>query len=184
VRRVIVADGGGMDGRLAALFWLMSLPSGEADGNRFEMHRPDEGDRLALSSGVIMHQEEARGWETRLTYIYGDRLFERLHPMIDLSVTSRGGAWIGVGFYQQIDFSIDDLDLFAGFSFAPGIYMQGDEVELGHPVEFRSGVELGWKAPNDWQFSLLYDHRSNASLGEDNPGMETIQFRVSKPIRW
>lgn len=173
-----------MDGRLAVLFWLMSLPSAEVQGDKFSIHRPELTDRLAVSMGTTLYQDEAKSFETRLTYIYGEKLFDRLHPMVDLSVTSSGGTWIGAGFYQQIDFSINNVDLFAGFSFAPGLYMRGDEVDLGHPIEFRSGVELGWKAPNDWQFSVLYDHRSNADLGKKNPGMETLQFRISKPITW
>ncbi|OZA01556.1 MAG: hypothetical protein B7Y02_17545 [Rhodobacterales bacterium 17-64-5] len=60
--------------------------------------------------------------------------------------------------------------------------MQGDGPDLGGPVEFRSGVEIGFIANNGLRFGLSYDHRSNGGIYEDNPGLETVQLRLSVPF--
>jgi len=173
-----------MDGRLAALFWLMSVPSGDFTQEHFAVVRADPGPRLAVSAGQIYFQDERSGWETRATYIFGDQYFGRFSPLVDISVTDAGGTFVGVGLYQQMDFSLGDLDMFTGFSFTPGLYMRGNEVDLGYPLEFRSGAEIGVRLAQGWQASVLYDHRSNAGLGDINPGLETIQLKISKPISW
>jgi len=72
--------------------------------------------------------------------------------------------------------------MFLGLSFAPGLYFQGGEVDLGLPLEFRSGFEVGTFIHDDWRISLSYDHRSNADLSAINPGIETIELRISRPF--
>lgn len=105
---------------------------------------------------------------------------DRFNPTFDVSITDEGGLWIGAGLYQQFDIEIGEHQFFIGSTFAPGIYLKGDEVDLGFPIEFRSGIEFGMQFENDWQISLSYDHRSNADVVDVNPGMETIQLRLSK----
>ena len=55
-------------------------------------------------------------------------------------------------------------------------------VDLGLPLEFRSGFEVGTYINDDWRISLSYDHRSNGDLSAVNPGIETIELRVSRPF--
>ena len=61
-------------------------------------------------------------------------------------------------------------------------YANGDGPNLGHDLEFRSGIELGYQARNGWRYGISYDHRSNADIASYNPGLETLQFRVSIPV--
>ena len=65
----------------------------------------------------------------------------------------------------------------------PGLYAAGDDFDLGGPIEFRSGIEFGYESRGGWRYALSYDHRSNAGIYDDNPGVETVQFRVSMPLR-
>ena len=63
-----------------------------------------------------------------------------------------------------------------------GLYFDNGGFDLGGPIEFRSGIELGYETRHGWRMALLYDHRSNAGIYEDNPGIETVQVKVSIPL--
>ena len=167
-----------MDGRLAILFNLVALLGDHYEGEGWTIKRADMAGMVTASSGVVQFQDQTVGEELRFTRNY--KQWTRFNPVLDFSVTNKGGAWLGYGLYQQFDMDINGTPLFMGFSFAPGIYMQGGEVDLGYPIEFRSGVEMGVRFKRGWQVSLSYDHRSNADLGSPNPGLETIELRISK----
>ena len=67
-------------------------------------------------------------------------------------------------------------------SFAPGIYEKGDGKDLGHPIEFRSGLDLSYRRKNGARVGMEVHHLSNASLDENNPGTETFLFTYSIPL--
>lgn len=170
-----------MDGRLAVLFLVMSLFGDGFERDGYNIQRSDFGDRIVISGGLLQFNGEIVGQELRLGYALPQK-WGRVNPMLDFSVTDQGGVWAGFGFYQQFDIEIGNADTFAGFYFAPGLYMRGNEVDLGFPLEFRSGVEFGVRLKNNWQISVSYDHRSNGDVAAYNPGLETLQLRVSKPF--
>ena len=63
-----------------------------------------------------------------------------------------------------------------------GLYEEGDGVDLGGPIEFRSGLAIGYINKAGVKMSLSVDHRSNLGIYSSNPGLETVQFRVAFPI--
>ena len=67
-------------------------------------------------------------------------------------------------------------------SFAAGFYKRGIGVNLGFPVEFRSGFELGWQISDDHRVACGILHTSNARLGPTNPGSESLIFNVTFPL--
>lgn len=167
-----------MDGRLAILFSLMALFGDGYEGEGWTVARANTEGMLTTSYGIVQYQGVDWGEELRFTQSF--KKWKRFNPVVDFSITDKGGAWLGLGLYQQFDIDLNGTPLFVGFSFAPGIYMQGNDVDLGFPIEFRSGVEMGVRFDTGWQVSLSYDHRSNADVVSWNPGLETIQLRVSK----
>jgi len=167
-----------MDGRLAVLFGLAALMGDSYEGEGWTVERADMEGMLTTSYGRVQYQTLNWGEELRFTQSF--KKWKHFNPIIDFSVTDKGGAWLGFGLYQQYDIDIGGLPLFMGFTFAPGIYAQGEDVDLGFPLEFRSGVEMGVQFRHGWQVSLSYDHRSNADVVALNPGLETLQLRVSK----
>lgn len=87
-------------------------------------------------------------------------------------------GYTGVGI--EIFFS-RSLYLFPTFSF--GYYRYGGHgLDLGYPMEFREGLELGWIFKNDWRLSFAFYHMSNSSMGRSNPGAETLFLSFSVPI--
>lgn len=168
-----------MDGTLAALFLISSLTDMGVNhcGNGGCLAPAADQSRLSFSAGQVMFQDEDVSNELYLKYDLG-RSYGPFQPSFGLSVTDEGSTWIGVGASWTAQYDRVYLQL----SLMPGLYAKGDGPDLGHEVEFRSGVELGYEAPNGWRYGLVYDHRSNADMSDVNPGMETLQFRVSIPM--
>ena len=167
-----------MDGRLAILFGLMSFMGDGVEGEGWNIQRADVAGQLTVSTGIVQYQGQTHGQELRFTRTLPK--WKRFNPVLDFSVTDKGGAWLGLGLYQQFDFDLAGVPVYAGFSFAPGVYAQGGDVDLGFPIEFRSGVEIGVRFAENWRVSLSYDHRSNGDIKQWNPGMESIQLRISR----
>ncbi len=71
---------------------------------------------------------------------------------------------------------------FASFtpSFAPGYYNQGDGKDLGHPLEFKTEVQLEVDILENSNLAFSYNHISNASLGTKNPGANSYMFNFLK----
>ena len=65
-------------------------------------------------------------------------------------------------------------------SFTPGVYNQGDGKDLGHLVEFKSEVQISLELPRESQFGISYNHLSNASLGDKNPGANSYMLNFFK----
>ena len=95
------------------------------------------------------------------------------------SATNDGELWGGVGTAYTITNRLQNL--YIQGNVMTGVYAQGDGVDLGGPIEFRSGLEIGYRTPKGVRLGLSVDHRSNAGIYSNNPGLETVQFRVSIP---
>lgn len=68
-------------------------------------------------------------------------------------------------------------------SIAPGIYLHGGGKDLGSILEFRSGIEVGWRFDNRSRLSVMLYHISNAGIGDTNPGTEAVSLGYSIPLR-
>lgn len=114
----------------------------------------------------------------RLEYRHGDD-FLWLKPWGGLEVNTDGGVWGGIGVLMDITF-FDSIVLTG--SFAPGLYSEGDSKDLGHVVEFRSQIELGYQFENQSRLSVAFSHLSNASLDDENPGVEVLNLYYHLPL--
>lgn len=68
-------------------------------------------------------------------------------------------------------------------SFGVGYFQDGGELDLGNTLEFRSGLDLGYRFRGDVRLSVAVFHVSNGGLSEKNPGTESVVLSVSIPIR-
>ena len=78
----------------------------------------------------------------------------------------------------QAEYKIGKLNLTP--SFTPGLYHEGDGKDLGHLVEFKSELQLSLDLSQSTEFGFSYNHLSNASLGEKNPGANSYMFNFVK----
>ena len=65
-------------------------------------------------------------------------------------------------------------------SFTPGLYGEGDGKDLGHILEFKSEVQISLDLPREAELGISYNHISNASLGDKNPGANSYMFNFLK----
>ena len=134
--------------------------------------------RTSLSAGSLLFQDDTVANEI---YIRKDTgTFRGPYELTyGLSTTTEGSTWAGIGAsWTRENWS---RTAYVQLHAMPGIYLHGDGPDLGGPIEFRSGIEAGLQTRSGARFGISYDHRSNADIYDDNPGMETIQLRVSIP---
>jgi len=65
-------------------------------------------------------------------------------------------------------------------SFTPGLYNQGDGKDLGHVLEFKTEIQASYATSESSSFGVSYNHISNASLGDKNPGANSYMFNYLK----
>jgi opacity protein-like surface antigen len=134
-----------------------------------------------LSAGVGWYDfnlQDDEAVDFRLEYRHGDD-FLWLKPWGGLEVTSDGSVWGGIG--VLVDITFFDSVVLTG-SFAPGLYEDGSGKDLGHVVEFRSQVELGYQFENQSRLSLAFSHISNADIDSTNPGTEVLNLYYHLPL--
>ena len=65
-------------------------------------------------------------------------------------------------------------------SFAIGLYDEGDGKDLGHTIEFKTQIQILFDISSSSEIGISYNHISNASLGDKNPGANSYMFNFTK----
>ena len=98
-------------------------------------------------------------------------------PITGGFVTGNSAAYVYTGVEWNVDMG-EKIKLTP--SFAPGLYHEGDGKDLGHVLEFKSEVQLSYVTSDKSSFGVSYNHVSNASLGDKNPGANSYMFNFLK----
>jgi|TARA_B100000401_G_scaffold388486_1_gene293694 lipid A 3-O-deacylase len=99
-----------------------------------------------------------------------------LSPITGAMITDANATYFYTG--VQANYKIGAIEITP--SFAPGYYNAGDGKDLGHALEFKSEVQLSLELPKQSQIGFSYNHLSNASLGDKNPGANSYMFNFLK----
>ena len=125
----------------------------------------DDGKRSTLFG--IQHQNENLNRDTFLG---------NLSPVTGALITSDNASYFYTG--VQAQYKIGALNITP--SFTPGLYHEGDGKDLGHMLEFKSEVQLSLDLSQSSELGFSYNHISNASLGDKNPGANSYMFNFLK----
>ena len=131
---------------------------------------------LSTSIGQFDINDTKDSAEYRIEYLKGS--ISKLSPG-NLSLKPFYGAMIngddGKYFYSGLrkDIVLSDKTYLTP-SFAIGYYDQGKSKDLGYDLEFRSQLEFSYKLESMNRIAISINHISNASLGEQNPGVESM----------
>ena len=131
---------------------------------------------LSTSIGQFDINDTKDSAEYRIEYLKGS--ISKLSPG-NLSLKPFYGAMIngddGKYFYSGLrkDIVLSDKTYLTP-SFAIGYYDQGKSKDLGYDLEFRSQLEISYKLESMNRIAISINHISNASLGEQNPGVESM----------
>ena len=142
--------------------------------------KTDVSPRISLALGEVMERNAIEEDEIYIRYDLGHKRGP-FGNAFGVSVSENGGTWVGFGTTYKVD--LGNSPIYTELHSMPGLYFDNGGFDLGGPIAFRSGIEIGYEAPSGWRMALSYDHRSNAGIYEDNPGIEMVQFRVSMPTR-
>ena len=115
----------------------------------------DDGKRSALIG--FQHQNENLNRDTFLG---------NLSPITGFMITADSAGYIYTG--VQAQYKVGALNIVP--SFTPGLYHEGNGKDLGHLLEFKSEIQLSLDLSKTSELGLSYNHISNASLGDKNPG--------------
>ena len=99
-----------------------------------------------------------------------------ISPITGGFITENSAAYV----YSGIEWNIDIGSIVFTPSFAPGLYHKGDGKDLGHVLEFKTEVQLSYDFSEDTSLGVSYNHVSNASLGDKNPGANSYMFNFLK----
>ena len=124
-------------------------------------------DKQSATLYGFQHQNE---WLQRETFL------GNVSPITGGFITENSAVYIYSG--VEWNFKMGPIEFTP--SFAPGLYHQGDGKDLGHVLEFKTEVQLSYSFSKDTSFGASYNHVSNASLGDKNPGANSYMFNFIK----
>lgn len=117
----------------------------------------------------------------RVEYRAGEPCFWEIKPFIAGHINSDGGIYGLGGIYGDIPLS-PEWTLTP--SFGAGLYSDGDSKDLGHVIELRTQLELGYNFQNGSRLTGGLAHISNGGLDDHNPGTEVLSFNYYVPLSW
>ena len=121
------------------------------------------------SSGLLglQHQNED---------LFRNSFLGKLSPITGGFLTEKSALYLYTG--VQAEYELGFLTITP--SFAPGYYNYGDGKDLGSPLEFKSEVQVSFDLSDSSHLGVSYNHISNASLGNKNPGANSYMLNFLK----
>ena len=160
---------------LITVFVLTLSVSSEENNNVLNEHEvnfytgvfdfSDDGQRAGLFG--MQHQNEN---------LSRNSFLGTLSPITGFMITENNAGYIYTGIQAQYKAGILNITP----SFTPGLYGEGDGKDLGHVLEFKSELQLSLDLSSNSELGFSYNHISNASLGDKNPGANSYMFNFLK----
>ena len=136
---------------------------------------------LNFYSGMFDFSDDGKrstifGLEHQNENLLRDSFLGTLSPVTGALITADNATYVYTG--VQAQYKIGKINLTP--SFTPGLYNEGNGKDLGHIVEFKSEVQLSVDLLKNSHLGFSYNHISNASLGDKNPGANSYMFNFFK----
>ena len=164
--------------KLTLLFVLLFNSSLVAEELKF-----DENDNTKLNfyTGMFDFSDDGKkagllGIQHQNVDLSRNTFLGNLSPITGAMITEANATYVYTG--VQAQYKIGAIDITP--SFAPGYYNEGNGKDLGHALGFKSAVQLSLELPKNSQIGFSYNHLSNASLGDKNPGANSYMFNFLK----
>ena len=125
----------------------------------------DDGQRALLFG--LQHQNEN---------LIRESFLGEISPVTGFFFTENQAAYLYTGI--QAHYNLGDIDFTP--SFTPGLYHEGDGKDLGHVIEFKTEIQFSIDTSTESKIGFSYNHVSNASLGDKNPGANSYIFNFFK----
>ena len=137
--------------------------------------------KFSVYSGMFDFSDDGKksaliGFQHQNENLNRDTFLGNISPITGAMITADKAGYIYTG--VQAQYKIGALNITP--SFTPGLYHEGDGKDLGHMLEFKSEVQLSIDFSQSSKLGFSYNHISNASLGDKNPGANSYMFNFFK----
>ena len=141
----------------------------------------NQNTELSFYSGMFDFSDDGKkstliGFEHQNENLNRDTFLGNLSPITGALITADNAGYFYTGVEAQ--YKIGSINFTP--SFTPGQYHEGDGKDLGHVIEFKSELQFSLDLSGDSQLGFSYNHISNASLGDKNPGANSYMFNFFK----
>ena len=116
------------------------------------------------------------GFQHQNENLFRESFIGTISPVSGALITENNASYVYTGIQAQ--YKVGSINVTP--SFTPGLYNQGNGKDLGHILEFKSEVQLSVDLAEKSQLGFSYNHLSNASLGDKNPGANSYMFNFIK----
>ena len=149
--------------------------------NSEEFKLQDNNTKFNIYSGMFDFSDNGKrstliGFQHQNVELNRDTFLGNLSPITGALITADNAGYIYTGVETQYNLGFLNVTP----SFAPGLYHEGDGKDLGHILEFKSEVQLSLDLSKNTELGFSYNHISNASLGDKNPGANSYMFNFLK----
>lgn len=139
------------------------------------------GPRLSLNAGAfaILDNSDERAWRYGMEFL--GRPFSRwqLTPAVGFSIAEDDSHYIYADLKRH--FLLNQRWILTP-SLGAGFFQEGKKLDLGHPIEFKSALEIAYQFDNQVRIGVAIYHLSNSRLSSTNPGTETVMATLSLPL--
>ena len=108
--------------------------------------------------------------------LFRDSFLGKLSPITGGFLTEKSAFYLYTGAQAEYNLGLFKITP----SFAPGYYNAGDGKDLGSALEFKSEIQMSLNLSDSTEFGMSYNHISNASLGDKNPGANSYMINFLK----
>jgi len=159
------------------LFFLTLVGSLNAE----ELKTSDQNTEFNVYTGMFDFSDDGKkstlvGFQHQDENLNRDTFIGNLSPITGALITADNAGYFYTG--VQAQYKLGSLNVTP--SFTPGLYHEGDGKDLGHMLEFKSEVQVSLDLTKNSELGFSYNHISNASLGDKNPGANSYMFNFLK----
>ena len=160
---------------IASLFYLPLIAKAE------EIKIDDKTTELNVYTGMFDFSDDGKkstliGIQHQNEELKRNTFLGNLSPITGAMITADNASYFYTG--VQAEYTVGVFNITP--SFAPGYYNYGDGKDLGHPLEFKTEVQMSFNLSDSAEFGMSYNHISNASLGDKNPGANSYMINFLK----
>ena len=116
------------------------------------------------------------GVQHRNDSLFRESFLGKLSPITGGFLSEKNAFYLYTGAQAEYDLGLITITP----SFAPGYYNYGDGKDLGSAIEFKSEIQMSLNLSDSTEFGMSYNHISNASLGDKNPGANSYMINFLK----
>ena len=141
----------------------------------------DQNTEFSVYTGMFDFSDDGKkstliGFQHQNENLNRDTFLGNLSPITGFLITADNAGYFYTGVQAQYKLGVLNLTP----SFTPGIYHEGDGKDLGHLIEFKSELQISLDLSKTSELGFSYNHISNASLGDKNPGANSYMFNFFK----